>query len=431
MKAISVTQHVSAKHTLLVRALAGVLGAIAAFAALPQKAEAGVFIGVGVSVGFPPPALPVYEQPPIPGPGYIWTPGYWAWDGGEYYWVPGAWILAPYYGALWTPGYWGWDGTVYLFHAGYWGDHVGFYGGINYGWGYTGIGYAGGYWGHGGFYYNRSVNRIDNVHVTNIYNRTVINNFNGNHVSYNGGRGGTMARATPQQMAFARQSRMGPVAAQQRQMTTASHDPAMRASVNHGNPSMAAASHVSALAGAGAPAARGSQFSPAAANAQRINANTIHAPQQTNNTALRSAGFAPHANMTNTANASHTAANFGNNYRPQGAAPAANMARPTNNTARPMNNMANTVSRPTNNIARPVNAYRPQQTAYRPAPTPQFRQQPQYQPQFHAAPQPQYQAYHAAPAPRPVSGGGGQPRGGGGQPHGGGGGSGGRDTHHG
>ena len=36
-------------------------------------------IGVGISVSLAPPPLPIYEQPPIPGPGYIWTPGYWAW----------------------------------------------------------------------------------------------------------------------------------------------------------------------------------------------------------------------------------------------------------------------------------------------------------------------------------------------------------------
>jgi len=33
-------------------------------------------ISVGVSVNVPPPELPVYDQPPIPGDGYIWTPGY-------------------------------------------------------------------------------------------------------------------------------------------------------------------------------------------------------------------------------------------------------------------------------------------------------------------------------------------------------------------
>ena len=33
---------------------------------------------VGISVSFGPPPLPIYEQPIIPGDGYIWTPGYWA-----------------------------------------------------------------------------------------------------------------------------------------------------------------------------------------------------------------------------------------------------------------------------------------------------------------------------------------------------------------
>jgi hypothetical protein len=58
-----------------------------------EKARAGLFISITVA----PPALPVYVQPPIPGPGYMWTPGYWAWDddGGDYYWVPGAWVAAP------------------------------------------------------------------------------------------------------------------------------------------------------------------------------------------------------------------------------------------------------------------------------------------------------------------------------------------------
>jgi hypothetical protein len=35
-------------------------------------------IGIGVSIDIAPPALPVYDQPPLPGPGYLWTPGYWS-----------------------------------------------------------------------------------------------------------------------------------------------------------------------------------------------------------------------------------------------------------------------------------------------------------------------------------------------------------------
>jgi len=105
-------------------------------------------VAIGVSVNFAPPELPVYEQPICSGEGYIWTPGYWAWDDedGDYYWVPGTWVSAPEPGFLWTPGYWGWGGGAFVFHEGYWGPRVGFYGGINYGYGYFGHGYEGGRW---------------------------------------------------------------------------------------------------------------------------------------------------------------------------------------------------------------------------------------------------------------------------------------------
>src|ERR1700730_15398756 len=106
--------------------------------ALPALSIAQV--SVNISVGVPPPELPVYDQPPIPDDGYIWTPGYWAWsdDIQDYYWVPGTWVLAPEPDYLWTPGYWGAEGAVFLWHSGYWGPHVGFYGGGNYGYGYGG-----------------------------------------------------------------------------------------------------------------------------------------------------------------------------------------------------------------------------------------------------------------------------------------------------
>ena len=109
-------------------------------AAVALTATSGSNAAVYLSVTIAPPALPVYEQPLIPGPGYIWTPGYWAWGPEGYYWVPGTWVLAPFAGALWTPGYWGWGEGAYIWHAGYWGPHVGFYGGISYGFGYTGFG---------------------------------------------------------------------------------------------------------------------------------------------------------------------------------------------------------------------------------------------------------------------------------------------------
>ena len=60
-------------------------------------------------------------------------------------------------GVLWTPGYWGWGGSAFLWHEGYWGPHVGFYGGINYGFGYGGVGFFGGRWDGGHFAYNTAV----------------------------------------------------------------------------------------------------------------------------------------------------------------------------------------------------------------------------------------------------------------------------------
>ena len=120
--------------------------------AIPVSSFAGVFISVGIA----PPPLPVYEQPYCPGAGYIWTPGYWAYGDEGYFWVPGTWVLAPQVGFLWTPGYWGWGGSAYIWHVGYWGPQIGFYGGVNYGFGYTGYGYEGGYWRGRNFYYNQN-----------------------------------------------------------------------------------------------------------------------------------------------------------------------------------------------------------------------------------------------------------------------------------
>ncbi len=83
--------------------------------------------------------------------------------------MPGAWVDPPYIGALWTPGYWGYVGNVYRFHRGYWGRHVGFYGGIHYGFGYIGVGYEGGYWNGGHFFYNTAVTRVNTAVVRNVY----------------------------------------------------------------------------------------------------------------------------------------------------------------------------------------------------------------------------------------------------------------------
>lgn len=214
-------------------------------------------VDIGVSVSFGPPPLPYYEQPFCPGPGYIWTPGYWAWDPDYgYYWVPGTWVPAPFEGALWTPGYWGWGDGVFIWHEGYWGPVVGFYGGIPYGYGYTGYGYEGGYWRGRDFYYNRSVNNVHVTNITNVYNKTVIQNVNVTRVSYNGGQGGIVARPTPAQLAAANQRRYGPVNEQMRQVEFARTNPQQRASINHGAPAVAATPKPGVFRGNGVVMAR-------------------------------------------------------------------------------------------------------------------------------------------------------------------------------
>lgn len=205
----------------------------------------------------PPPELPEYDQPPAPGPGYMWTPGYWAWGPGGYYWVPGAWVEAPYYGALWTPPYWGWYNGFYRFHPGYWGRHVGYYGGIDYGFGYIGIGYFGGYWSGNNFYYNSAVTRVA-PGFRNVYERPVIyNNVRygvqpSNRVSYNGGHGGINMQPRPAEIAAMHEPHSAPLAVQHQVRVEASQNRAQFYNENHGRPSQAYAPQ--GFAHGGAPA---------------------------------------------------------------------------------------------------------------------------------------------------------------------------------
>lgn len=233
-------------------AIAATVFATLLMGANPSMAQ----VSLSVSITVAPPQLPVYTQPPIPAPGYIWTPGYWAYGPEGYYWIPGTWVEPPAVGLLWTPAYWSWEGHAFLFHPGYWAPHVGFYGGIDYGFGYTGIGYLGGYWTHGVFAYNRTVNNIRNVHITNIYTKTVVKNVSVTHVSYNGGAHGTRARPTAQQMAFAHDRHTPPTRVQSQHEHAASRNHGFLASENHGRPAVAATSRAGMFKGEGTVPAR-------------------------------------------------------------------------------------------------------------------------------------------------------------------------------
>jgi len=216
---------------------------------------ATLFAQLSVSVSIAPPELVAYSQPSCPQSGYLWTPGYWAYGSEGYYWVPGTWVQPPAVGVLWTPGYWGWGSGAYVWNAGYWGPTVGFYGGINYGFGYSGVGYRGGYWNNGAFYYNQSVN---NVNVA-VFHNTYVKSFPraGGYVSYNGGRGGTTARPTAAQEAAAHGRHYPGTAVQTEHERAAGRNHELLASVNHGKPPIAATSRPGVFSGKGVIAARG------------------------------------------------------------------------------------------------------------------------------------------------------------------------------
>jgi hypothetical protein len=216
------------------RIVSSIRSALFAFVVLAMSASA--YAQIGISISLAPPELPTYEQPLCPGDGYLWTPGYWAYGDADsgYYWVPGAWVMAPEPGYLWTPGYWGWGGNGYAFNEGYWGLHVGFYGGVSYGYGYFGDGYEGGRWQDKHFFYNRSVNNVNITNIHNVYNTTVIHTTV-NRVSYNGGSGGIDRRPTAQEESFSHEKHIAPVAVQNEHAQAARANPEQRASVIRGS----------------------------------------------------------------------------------------------------------------------------------------------------------------------------------------------------
>jgi hypothetical protein len=189
---------------------------VAFFGALGVPRAASAQSPTDLSLAVAPPDLLVSDQDPIPGDGYLWTPGYWAWsdDDQDYYWVPGAWVLVPQPGFLWTPGYWADDSDLFVWYAGYWGPHVGFYGGINYGYGFGGSGYEGAFWQGGRLFYNRAVSNLAGAKLANVYTKPVANSATENRTSFNGGPRGTNAQPTAIELAAARDLHL-PATAQQ------------------------------------------------------------------------------------------------------------------------------------------------------------------------------------------------------------------------
>jgi hypothetical protein len=80
----------------------------------------GPATGGEVYVTQAPPAVRTEVQTVAPGPGYVWTQGYWRWTGTDYVWVGGTWVTRPRPTAVWVAGHWVRRGGGYTWIAGHW-----------------------------------------------------------------------------------------------------------------------------------------------------------------------------------------------------------------------------------------------------------------------------------------------------------------------
>jgi hypothetical protein len=265
---------------------------------------------------------------------------------------------------VWTPGYWGFAGAAYVFHAGYWGPHVGFYGGVNYGHGYTGAGYAGGRWVGNSFAYNREVTNINVTVVHNVYVEHV-NVVTANRASYNGGNGGVRAAASQEERQWEREPRAAPTPIQTQHVHDAAGNPALFVRANNGRPPIAATPRPASFTAPGVIGTRG-----AAAIANPTPAPTT--PQrQTNFNTPNSYGGGPNnyrppaSNGSATPNYPRPPANYSQQPIKGPTAPISPTPPSVNHTSP----QATTVHLPAN---QQVNVARPATT---PAPPPPARQQ--------------------------------------------------------
>jgi hypothetical protein len=155
--------------------------------------------------------------------------------------VPGTWVLPPNTGDLWTPGYWAFENTGFRWHIGYWGRTVGYYGGLNYGYGYSGRGYQGGRWNQGHYRrdFHESARRPGN-----------------SQVSFIGGQGGWPSRPPNPDLHPRPNEHSAPSDAQMMHEYAAVTRPTQRATGSRERPLVAATPRPSAFEAAGAEHAR-------------------------------------------------------------------------------------------------------------------------------------------------------------------------------
>ena len=388
---------------------------------VPVSAHARVFVSVAIA----PPIMPVYAQPLCPEPGWMWMPGYWAYDydNGGYYWVPGTWVPAPYEGALWTPGYWGWETGAYLWHGGYWGRHIGYYGGVNYGFGYFGIGFIGGMWRGHDFLYNRAYMRIGEGYRNAYEDRSGFEShaiMRDSHVAYSGGPGGINHRPVPEERLAEREQHTQPTSFQSQHFEAARQDRSAYFNSNHGAPTTLAAQRPLT---ASRPATTPGNASRPSSSAQRnpyFKDNPNSGSMPTNSTARgnyqpANPGNVQQRNQTPQQTPSQSRGSYQPSPR-QPSSPASDGGRGGNNPFYQGNNRQQTVtpsnpqpqySRPQANNPAPVSRPQPQVQS---RPQIESRPVPQSRPQVESRPAPQSRPQvESRPAPQSR---GEQPRGG-------------------
>ena len=95
-------------------AAAGLMAAT--LAAPPASAQ----VGIGVTIGEPPPPLRYEARPPAPGVGFVWTDGFYEPYGGAYRWHAGYWQRPPFEGGYYVHPHWDRYPDGWHMHEGYW-----------------------------------------------------------------------------------------------------------------------------------------------------------------------------------------------------------------------------------------------------------------------------------------------------------------------
>ncbi|MFA5940495.1 MAG: YXWGXW repeat-containing protein [Sinimarinibacterium sp.] len=97
--------------------LAGLL-AVGAFAApLTSFAEP---TELKIIVDTAPPAAKKSAPPTASKVGYVWSSGYWNWNGSAYVWTEGSWVAVVEPAKKWVEPTWTQQGTKWYFTAGHW-----------------------------------------------------------------------------------------------------------------------------------------------------------------------------------------------------------------------------------------------------------------------------------------------------------------------